>query len=133
MIKQNNNKGFTLIELFVGLVILAAGLFALTQMGVTTISANQSSSAESIATRLAQNKVDELKKEMYASLALQNFQDPQNPMNSEGKTGSGGIYNRTWTVAAGPTAGTKKVTVQVAWENGSKSVTLKSLVADEGY
>jgi prepilin-type N-terminal cleavage/methylation domain-containing protein len=128
-----NNKGFTLIELFVALVILAAGLFALTQMGVTTISANQGSSAESIATRLAQNKVDELKKEMYASLALQNFVDPQNPMNSEGVSGSGSIYNRTWTIAAGPTTGTKKVTVNVTWENGAKSVTLKSLVADEGY
>ena len=131
MIRQN--KGFTLIELFVALVILAAGLFALTQMGVTTIDANQGSSQESIATRLAQNKVDELKKEMYASLPLQNVVDPQNPMNSEGVPGTGAIYNRTWTVASGPTTGTKKITVNVTWENGSKSVTLKTLVADEGY
>ena len=130
MIKPNN-KGFTLIELFMALVILAAGLFALTQMGVTTIGANHGSSDESIATRLAQNKVDELKKEMYASLALQNFVDPQNPMDSQGN--SGGIYNRTWTIATGPTTGTKKVTVTVTWENGTKSVILKSLVADEGY
>jgi prepilin-type N-terminal cleavage/methylation domain-containing protein len=85
MIRQN--KGFTLIELFVALVILAAGLIALTQMGVTTISANQGSSAESIATRLAQNKIDDLKKETYASLSFQNFLDPQNPLNSQGLSG----------------------------------------------
>jgi prepilin-type N-terminal cleavage/methylation domain-containing protein len=131
MIRQN--KGFTLIELFVALVILAAGLIALTQMGVTTISANQGSSAESIATRLAQNKIDDLKKETYASLSFQNFLDPQNPLNSQGLSGSGGYYNRSWTIASGPTTGTKKITVWVTWDNGSKSVMLKSLVADEGY
>ncbi|MBI5583681.1 MAG: prepilin-type N-terminal cleavage/methylation domain-containing protein [Deltaproteobacteria bacterium] len=131
MIKQN--KGFTLIELFVALVILAAGLFALTQMGVTTIGANQDSSADSIATRLAQNKIDELKKDTYGSLALQNFSDPQNPLNSQGTNGDGGIYTRTWTVTSGPTTGTKKVTVRVTWESGAKAVTLKSLVADEGH
>jgi prepilin-type N-terminal cleavage/methylation domain-containing protein len=130
MIKQNN-KGFTLIELFVALIILSAGLFALTQMGVTSINTNQGSSAESIATRLAQNKVDELKKEMYAALPLQNFSDPNNPLDSRGDPG--GMYTRNWTVSSGPTTGTKKITVIVTWENGAKAVTLKSMVADEGY
>lgn len=128
---MRRTDGFTLIELFVALAILAFGLLALSQMGVMAIGSNQGSSEESIATRLAQNKIDELKKEMYASLALQNFTDPHNPLDSQGNTG--GIYNRTWTIASGPTTGTKKVSVRVAWDNGARQVNLKTLVADEGY
>ena len=130
MMKQD--KGFTLVELLVALTILAMGLFALTQMGVTSINSNRGSSEETIATRLAQNKIDELKKEMYTSLAIQaNVLDAQNPLNSQGI--NGGTYVRSWSIANGPTTGTKKVTVRVTWANGSKSVVLSTLVGDEGY
>ena len=127
MLKQD--KGFTLIELFIALFLLSIALLALTQLGVSTIHTNQSASEDAIATRLAQNKIDELKKTTYVSLGLNNYTDPNNPINSQGNTG--GQYTRSWSVIAGPVTGTKKISVLVAWA-GSKSLTLNTLVSDEG-
>jgi prepilin-type N-terminal cleavage/methylation domain-containing protein len=127
MIRQE--KGFTLLELFIALTILSVGLFALTQLAISTIHTNQWASEDSVATRLAQNKIDELKKENYVSLVINNYSDPNNPVNAQGN--SGGQYTRTWSIVAGPTTGTKKLSVGVTWA-GPKSVTLNTLVADEG-
>ena len=127
MIRQE--KGFTLLELFIALTILFVGLFALTQLGISTIHTNQWASEDTLATRLAQNKIDELKKENYVSLFINNYSDPNNPIDPQGN--SGGQYTRTWSIVAGPITGTKKVSVRVAWA-GSKSLTLNTLVADEG-
>jgi type IV pilus assembly protein PilV len=122
-------KGFTLIELFIAMFLLSIALLALTQLGISTIHTNQSASEDAIATRLAQNKIDELKKTTYVSLGLNNYTDPNNPINSQGNTG--GQYTRSWSVIAGPVTGTKKISVLVAWA-GSKSLTLNTLVSDEG-
>ena len=122
-------KGFTLLELFIALTLLSVGLFALTQLGISTIHTNQWASEDTVATRLAQNKIDELKKETYVSLLINNYSDPNNPINSQGNFG--GQYTRTWSIVAGPITGTKKVTVRVGW-SGSKTLTLNTLVADEG-
>jgi prepilin-type N-terminal cleavage/methylation domain-containing protein len=126
---RKQDKGFTLIELFIALFLLSIALLALTQLGVSTIHTNQSASEDAIATRLAQNKIDELKKTAYVSLGLNNYTDPNNPINSQGNVG--GQYTRSWSVIAGPVAGTKKISVLVAWA-GSKSLTLNTLVSDEG-
>jgi len=127
MIKQD--KGFTLIELFIALTLLCVGLFALTQLGISTIHTNQWASEDAVATRLAQNKIDELKKTNYVSLGINNYSDPNNPINSQGN--AGGQYTRSWSVIAGPVTGSKKISVLVAWA-GSKSLTLNTLVSDEG-
>ena len=133
--QSRQEKGFTLIELFIALTILFVGLFALTQLGISTIHTNQGASEDTMATRLAQNKIDELKKENYVSLFVNNYSDPNNPINSEGNPwsqgNSGGKYTRTWSIVTGPITGTKKVSVRVTWA-GSKSLTLNTLVADEG-
>jgi prepilin-type N-terminal cleavage/methylation domain-containing protein len=127
MLKRD--KGFTLLELFIALFLLSIALLALAQLGVSTIHTNQSASENAIATRLAQNKIDELKKTTYASLGLNNYTDPNNPINPQGNTG--GQYTRSWSVIAGPVNGTKKISVLVAWA-GSRSLTLNTLVSDEG-
>ena len=122
-------RGFTLIELFVAMTLLFIALFALAELGVSTIHTNQWASEDAVATRLAQNKIDELKKETYASLVINNYSDPNNPVNAQGN--AGGHYTRSWSVIAGPVTGTKKISVLVTW-SGSKSMTLNTLVSDEG-
>jgi type IV pilus assembly protein PilV len=131
--RPSTEKGFTLIELMVTVVVLAVGLLALAQMGVMAIQTNKSTSEYAIATRLATNKIDVLKKTTYADLIPNNYVDPNNPMNSEEKTGEAfSVYSRSWVIASGSTSGTKKIKVEVSWSNGSKKVTLNSLVAEGG-
>jgi len=126
----SRDKGFTLIELLVTVVVLAVGLLALAQMGVMAIQTNKSTSEYAIATRLATNKIDVLKKDPYDTL-ITNVDSGK--MDSEEKTGlPSSIYSRSWVIANGSTNGTKKITVTVSWGNGSKKVVLNSLVAEGG-
>lgn len=129
MNRLSKDNGFTLLELLMAVTVLSVGLIALAQLGVMAIQTNQTASAEAIATRLATNKIDALKKESFANLIPNNYVDPKNLLDS--KENSGGIFLRRWTIASGPTTGTKKINVEVSWAGGAKKVALNSLVAKE--
>jgi len=123
-------KGFTLIELMVTVVVLAVGLLALAQMGVMAIQTNKSTSDYATATRLATNKIDTLKKTTYAGLIPNTYVDPNNLLKPDETTG--GTFSRSWVIASGSTTETKKITVEVSWANGTKKVALNSIVAKDG-
>jgi type IV pilus modification protein PilV len=57
-----NQRGFTLVETLVALVVLAVGLLAIAQMGVTYVRANTQSQQLSAATVLAQDKMEQLRR-----------------------------------------------------------------------
>ena len=57
-----SNKGFSLLEVLITLVILSVGLLGTAEMQVTSISGNAFSNNVTVATGLAQNKLEELKK-----------------------------------------------------------------------
>jgi type IV pilus assembly protein PilV len=126
----SREKGFTLIELMVTVAVLAVALLALAQMGVMAIQTNKSTSDYAIATRLAANKMDTLKKTTYAELIPNNYVDPNNLLKPDETTG--GTFSRSWVIASGSTSGTRKITVEVSWVSGSKKVVLNSLVAEGG-
>jgi prepilin-type N-terminal cleavage/methylation domain-containing protein len=128
--RRSREEGFTLIELLVTVAVLAVGLLALAQMGVMAIQTNKSTSEYAIATRLAANKIDRLKKSPYAELAPNTYTDPNNLLNPDET--SGGTFSRSWIIANGLTSGTKRITVTVSWADGTKKVALNSLVADPG-
>ncbi len=127
---NSRKKGFTLIELMVTVLVLAVGLLALAQMGVMAIQTNKSTSEYAIATRLATNKIDTLKKTTYAGLVPNTYADPNNLLTPDET--SGGTFSRSWVISSGATSGTKKITVEVSWAGGTKKVALNSLVADPG-
>lgn len=58
---HNNDKGFTLVELLVSMLIFAIGVAALTQTLVSTVRGNNLGNKETIATNLANAKLDELR------------------------------------------------------------------------
>lgn len=103
--------GFSLLDVLVGMVILALALFsalALASNNAHLVSANQNVAAASL---LAQNKMEELRNATYASVASGS---DTGTLNAQG--GSGGIFTRSWTVTAdSPMVGMKTIIVTVGW------------------
>jgi type IV pilus assembly protein PilV len=115
----HNHKGFTLVEILVAIGIIAIALLGLISVSTTVIKGNTFSKTMTAATTLANDKMEQLKKTGYASLA-------------SGADAAQSIYTRTWTVAQdSPASGMKTVvvTVQWTWQGVARSLTIRSLIA----
>ena len=64
-----NNKGFTLIEVMIAIVILAIGLLALVSVTVMVIKGNSLNKMRTTATTLANKQLETLKNTNYDSVA----------------------------------------------------------------
>ena len=136
-------KGFTLIELMIAMVVLGIGILALIQMQVAAMSGNSSANQMTVATTLAQDQIERLKSLSYFDAALTdanvgnngalmtppneasfdhtNADNPNpdnnpNPINETG--GNTGLtrYRRFWNIADNtPIQGVKTVVVFVYW------------------
>jgi type IV pilus assembly protein PilV len=105
--------GFTLNEVLLSMALVAIGIlgFSLNTMGV--IQGNQISSSVTIATNLAQAKLEELKAQTSWANAT-HASDANNPLTEMGA--SGGRFTRTWTIKDSPLASNlKEISVQVSW------------------
>ncbi len=135
-------KGFTLVELLIGILILAIGLLALAHMQVAALNGNFSANCMTVATVLAQDQIERLKTLPFTAPELvdtdpdnnanlsnptdaDSFEhtDANNPIDERGETNGLRRYQRFWNVADNtPTEGTKTVVVFVYWgaigENG---------------
>ena len=94
---------------------------------MASVNANTQAGYLNGAINLAQDKMEEIRSADYANMTS----GAQGSAISEtGNTGGAdAIYTRSWTVSAGPVAGTKEVVVTVEW-NGTKQITLDTLVAE---
>ena len=121
-------QGFTLIEVLVGMVVLVLGLFALSSLQTASIGSHASSQQMTIATMLAQDKIEELKVLQKTDAQLKdtenNFVDltgdgvpdyfdwnltpdhlnedgptgMANPIDANGNSVTSGGYERVWNV-----------------------------------
>jgi prepilin-type N-terminal cleavage/methylation domain-containing protein len=107
-----NKKGFSLIEVLVGLVLLAIGLLAIAGMQITSVRGNFFSSNMTQASILAQDRLEILKNVPYADAALTvgNHNDGLIP---------GSIFTRDYDVSL--IAGTTmlNIIVRVRWRDTS--------------
>src|SRR5215470_12881207 len=118
-----DQRGVSLIE-----IIAAVSVFAVVVVGLspTLLGARkyaELSKNQSIATALAQDKIEELR---VSSTVSTGSDGPLQPSGA-----SGGIFSRTWTVAANsPLSNVNCVTVTVTWPErpNNSSVTLVTLV-----
>jgi len=115
--------GYSLLEVLIGMVILAIGLasaFAMSVANARLVEKNQNIAS---AANLAEAKIEEMRNTNFDSLA--NGSD--GPINSSGQADSNGIFTRAWTVAAGApslsTADLKTVVVVVTWNQWGESRT----------
>ncbi len=105
--------GFTLIEILVAMVVFAIASLGLA-MGVTSVMrSNQRNYLASVATNLAQDKLEELKAMSPVSVISCNI-NCDNPV----PTTDGVEFTRTWNVVDNsPVTGVKQIDVTVQWED----------------
>jgi len=113
----NDQRGFTLVEAMVALMVCTVGLIAMAELMAVTIRMQQLGRNSTSASRLAQDKIDELNTVGFGAAAMgcggsltadvaNHFDVPVN---------ANGDYKRRWLVAAGPDASPRlrQVTVKV--------------------
>lgn len=140
-----NRDGFTIIEVLISMIILLVALLALSSLQTTSVGSNAAGQQTTIATMLAQDKLEELISLDYDDSQLSdtadNFIDTDgngvadyfdwsaapdhtnadgngvaNPIDSNGNTVANAGYTRTWNVADNtPDNKMKTVSVNVTW------------------
>ncbi|MBF0117752.1 MAG: prepilin-type N-terminal cleavage/methylation domain-containing protein [Desulfobacterales bacterium] len=131
-IKIDSSRGFTLIEILIAMVIVGVGLLGNVGIILTIINSNKTASDFTVATVLAEDKMEEVRNTAYGSISTGTVTES----NLKSDEGSGGTYQRVLNVvedtATFTQANLKKITVTVSWLNSngvSKSVTLRNIVS----
>ena len=125
--------GFTLIEIIVSIALIAIGILGISLNTIGIIQGNFISGNYSIATSLAQDKMEEL----LGQTSFTNVDNCTNPPDQDitATGGTGGIYDRCWKIAdPNPSLGAnlKQIDVTVSWRDYlSRTVTLSTLVFTE--
>lgn len=125
-----DQAGIALIDAIIAMLILAFSIAGLSSLNTGTLENSRHGRRLSAATRLAQDKLEEMRGLDYASVAA----GSDGPLTETGDIGGmGAIYARDWTVIEdAPITGTKTVSVAITWsdkEDGN-SVVIGTLVAE---
>ena len=119
MFNTRDNSGFTLIEVLVAMVILSIGLLGTAALITGIIKGNQVSNRISTATICAQDKMEKIKNMEYLNVVA----EPLSIITDYP------LYKRE--VAVDPLGtGMKTVTVTVSWDSDTRSVELKTILAE---
>jgi len=118
---QHNDNGFTLLEVLIAIVILSVGLLGMASLTIGIIKGNRFSNDLTTATTLAQDKMEDIRREGYSDVI------------AEAKAAVGSpyaAYDREVLVADDtPAANMKTITVTVFWESDDHSVEVKTILA----
>lgn len=136
-------KGFTIIEVMIALVILVVGLLSVAFLQVNAIKGNRLSDNITIALTLAEDKMEELLGLDYDNTELQDLREENNNdltiietgwidkeelnINETGRPNSG-HFRRIWNIADNmPIENNKTIKVIVTWDNDNHQVSLTSV------
>ncbi len=107
----SNQRGFTLLELMIALVILAIGLLGLAGLHVSAMHGNVSGFKISTASAVAQQRIEELKALDPSAAALSQGTHVDGSVTVQGVT-----YNKSYTIQDNiPITGTSTITLTVTW------------------
>lgn len=123
-LRDNNNNGFTLLEILIAIVLLSIGLLAMASLTVGIMGGNLFSNRLTTATTLAQDKMEDNQRLGYFGVA--------DSTESYGSITDYPEYKRVTTINLNyPVAGTgmRMVTVTVFWDSDEHSVTLQTILA----
>jgi len=126
-LRDNNNNGFTLLEILIAIVLLSIGLLAMANLTVGIMRGNLFSNQLTTATTLAQDKMEENRRLGFSGVA--------DDTESYGSITGYPEYRRVTAVASidnpatGNPAGMNMVTVTVSWDSDQHSVALNTILA----
>ncbi|MCB1188422.1 hypothetical protein KDL29_14760 [bacterium] len=110
--QRGRNRGFSLVDVLIGLVLLALALMFGLQVSIAASRVTQSNMYVSSAANLAEVKIEELRNIDF-DLVVDGADT--GTLNDLGE--AGGIYSRSWSVVEdAPDDGMKEVTVVVTWD-----------------
>lgn len=124
--------GYTLHETLIAMMLISIGILAFAMNTRSVIQGNHRSDTLTIATNLAQDKIEELR--ARPTLTIQSncsgpgLEPADSKITATGATG--GIYDRCWTVHdPGLGDGLKQIDVTVSWADyGPRKVAISTLV-----
>ena len=117
-IRIKGQKGFTLMEVMISIIILSVALLALAGLQIISIRGNAFGGTMTEAITLARDKLEDLKSIDWDSVGAGNDTQVKRGIN----------YARNWTVRM--VDQTKEVTVTISWDNGNHQVSLGTRLAD---
>lgn len=124
---SKKQKGFSLIEVLIALVILSIALLGLAGLMVTTTKSNSYGNQMTEAVTFGQDKLEELRITRRDLIVSD---------NDEVQGSTGVPYRRSWTISTlpnptpPPTDLQKAITLTVSWNQGKNSIRLLSLISD---
>lgn len=122
------DRGFTLVEILVAMAIFSVAVLGLAIGATSVMRANQTSYFNTVATNLAQDKLEELK--ATAVSQLPNCPSYTATNCSDTRTSLGLSFTRSWQIIANsPASGVNRLDVKIDWTDYiSHSVTISSAV-----
>jgi type IV pilus assembly protein PilV len=114
-------RGFSLIEVMIGIIFLAIGLLAVAGMQATSVRGNFFSNNVMLATYVAQDRLEFLKSLPLTSAQLspgQTYNDGTTQVSSDGFKSL--VFNRSYTVTtvANPNGNYLRIDYVVTWNDG---------------
>lgn len=126
--KQSHDKGFTLLELLITILILTIGLLGTAGLTTAIIQGNFFSKNMTSATVVAQTQLEGIQRAGYTGAVIN---DVSGPFRSSDGVSMGGV-SFTRTTAISTASNVKTVTVTVSWNeanNASRSLTLQTALS----
>ena len=116
-------RGFTLVEVLVALIVLAFGMMAIAGFQLSLSSNSDLAKQRTEATRLAQERIEQMRSFEQIESATGKFAYADLASGSDTPaTTSNTTYTRTWTLSGTPADLWRRATVSVAWTDRSNEV-----------
>jgi type IV pilus assembly protein PilV len=121
-IRLKSQKGFTLMEVMIAVIILSVALLALAGLQIISIRGNSFGGTMTEVITLARDKIEDLKASDWDNVVA----GEDTPVVHRGNAQI--TYFRNWMVQTN--GQTKEVTVTVSWDNGNHQISMATILAD---
>jgi len=131
-IRHRSKDGFTLVEIMFALFVFVVAILSVVWVAANSLQESRKTHLNTVATSLAQQKLEELRNSDYFELTSGRDEDDDGiriVLDEYGQ--SGGDFYRNWTVVEDdPMVGTKTITVYVTWEEAEeRTISVATIVA----